>query len=73
MTSHYNQPYERRFADPDRRPSNERRDPVLEHTRWRVEQLGRWLDSQEVVAEAERLVRAGRDWPRGLGAGEPGE
>jgi hypothetical protein len=39
-----NNHYQRHFADPDSRPSNERLDPVIEHTRWRVEQLGRWLD-----------------------------
>lgn len=57
MTFPYNAPHERHFGDPDRRPSNQRTDPVLAHTQWRVRELAEWLDQANVVAEAEALLQ----------------
>lgn len=71
-----NRRYSRRFADPRSRPSNERTDPLVEHVRWRVEQVGRFIDELEaerdgeVVAEALRILHPLQ--PR-MRAGDPGE
>jgi hypothetical protein len=65
--------YARMFADPGRRPSNRIEYPFEELTRTHVQGVADWiqeaeafLDGQDVIAEAELLVR-------GVGAGEPGE
>lgn len=74
MTGPQNDRYQRWFADPDTRPSNERvEDPVVEATRRRVEELARFLDAElggQVVAEAEAVLHPAR--PR-MQAGDPGE
>jgi hypothetical protein len=68
--------YERRFADPRIRPSNQRVDPVVEATRQSVEQVGRFIDDLEAerdgeaVAEAWRVLHPAR--PR-MRFGDPGE
>jgi hypothetical protein len=76
-----NSRYVRRFTDPSSRPSNAlgRYD---EPTRSRITELVVWMDCEDLIAEAERAVRAesdrlarqeqARGW-RGLGAGEPGD
>lgn len=73
--------YVRRFTDPNARPSNElgRYD---EPTQRRIAELVVWMDCEDLIAEAERALRAESDrlarWEqarglRGLGAGDPGE
>lgn len=68
--------YRRRYADPRLRPSNRRVDPLLEHVRWRVEQVGRFIDELEaerggeVVLAAEAILQTGRAGPM---RGDPDE
>lgn len=70
MTFPMNGPHERYFADPDRRPSNQRTDPVLAHTQWRVRELAEWLDGGNVVVEAEALLQNHAPRPRRCDPGE---
>lgn len=73
MTGNVNDRYHRKFTDPRTRPSNDRIDPLIEHTRWRVAQVGRFIDELEaeqggpVAAAAWRILH-----PR-TRAGDPGE
>lgn len=67
--------YQRRFTDPNERPSNQRVDPVVEHTRWQVEQLARWLD-QDAGPQARRDYDPVLEAQRHTGQirrGDPGE
>lgn len=64
MSGPQNDRYLRDFGDPDNRPSARWCDPVVEHTRWRVEQLARELDQQnryDPVFEAERVAQVEAD------------
>jgi hypothetical protein len=68
--------YQRRFADPRIRPSNQRVDPVVEATRQSVQRVAGMADDLEaeqdgeVVAEAWRVLHPAR--PR-MRMGDPGE
>lgn len=76
MTVENNRRYIRRFNNPGARPSNERTDPLLEHVRWQVAQLGRWMDEVDaehggpVSAAAEQILRNHDPRPR---RSDPGE
>jgi hypothetical protein len=50
--------YVRRFADPRTRPSNERTDPLAEHTRWWAQQAGRFADELEAELGGEAVAEA---------------
>jgi hypothetical protein len=66
--------YQRRFADPRLRPSNERTDPLVEATRQSVEQLGRVIDELEAERDGEVSRAAWRILhPAATRAGDPGE
>jgi hypothetical protein len=75
VTGPTNGRYQRRFADPQSRPSNERVDPVVEATRARVEAVAQFIDEinaaeQSVAAEAWAVLHPPRRRER---AGDPGE
>lgn len=69
-----NHRYIRRFADPGTRPSNERTDPLVEHVRWQVAQLSRWMDEVEqggpASAAAEQILRSHLPRPKRCDPGE---
>ncbi len=76
MTGYRNERYQRRFADPRTRPSNERVDPVVEATRRSVEQVGRFIDDLEAERDGEAVREAWRilhPVRRRMRAGDPGE
>lgn len=50
--------YHRRFADPRSRPSNERADLVVEHTRRQVADLARFIDEMEAERDGEVVAEA---------------
>lgn len=75
MTSPQNDRYQRRFTDPKTRPSNRRVDRLVEHTRWQVEQLARWLDQDagpQVPPGYDPVLEAQRHTGQ-IRRGDPGE
>jgi hypothetical protein len=63
-----NRAHQRKFTDPQSRPSNQRMHAFDEHVRRRVAEIALWLDSQQVVAEAESVLSGRR-----MRSGDPGE
>ncbi len=75
MTGSQNGRYQSRFGHGDCHPVNERCD-VVEHTRWRVTEVGKFIASDR-KANADLLARAEElgfipSWP-GPMRGDPGE
>jgi len=85
VTGPLNNPYERRFPDPQTWPSNQRRfaDAAVEQTRERVNELSWEIEGDNLAAEIEQVLSGARPMPdslpgqlpqrRRLRPGDPGE